>query len=906
MESGGDFRRKSVNCITEGEMDKRLVIIDGNSLMNRAFYALKRPMITKEGIHTGALYGFINMLEKIKKDYEPGYICVTFDLKAPTFRHMAYEGYKATRKPMALELAMQMPLIKDILRAMNIKILEMEGYEADDLIGTVARLGEEEGLYPLVITGDKDALQLAGEKTNILYTIKGISTFKIYDDVSFEEEYGFEPVLLIDYKSLVGDTSDNIPGVKGIGKVAATKLIKEYGTIENMYGAIDDITPKGVKTKLEEGIQSAVMSKKLATINRYVPVDIDFSEFRCSGPDTDALLEIYRKLEFNSFIRKMDIPGDRENSQVKLKEFTCKKCISEEDISEFISYAAEEKIVGMRIRNDESHLRKPEIYGGDFAAGDRIFTVDMSAGFTENRLADIVKELMNRGAGFYGHDMKKDVYALMYLGIRNIRLIFDTAIGEYVTDSSRSSYQLEDLSAEILGISLSGADEDQEQMSMGLPVESDGENRNDAAAYFAAVNALMEYEKKRIEEDDVLEVFEKAEMPLIEVMASMEYEGFRIDTDCLESIGNYIRERTEALEEEIYSYAGKRFNIKSPQQLGTVLFEDMGLTVIKKTKSGYATGAEILEKLKDEHPVIRCIMEYRKLTKLSGTYVDGMKNFIGDDGKIRCQFNQTATATGRISSSNPNMQNIPIREELGRKIRGAFVPESENWTLLGADYSQIELRVLAHLSQDQGLIESFNRGIDIHRATASRVMGIPEKEVDSSQRSRAKAVNFGVIYGMSSFGLSEELNITRKEAQKYINDYFENHPAVKRYMDEKVQQAREKGYVSTILGRRRYINEISASNFNVRNLGERLAMNTPIQGSAADIIKLAMIKVYHALEGYSSRLILQVHDELILQVKPDEMEQVTDILRRSMEEAMSLSVNLTVDIHSGENWELLK
>ena len=889
-------------------MENRIIIIDGNSLMNRAFYALKRPMITKEGIHTGALYGFINMLEKLRKDYESGYICVTFDVKAPTFRHKAYKEYKGTRKPMAMELVMQMPLIKDILHAMNIKTIELEGFEADDLIGTISRVGEEQGLKPLVITGDKDALQLADDDVHILYTIKGISTFKIYDDAAFREEYEFAPINLIDYKALVGDKSDNIPGVQGVGKVAATKLLKEYENLGEIYKNIDSIKPDGVRKKLEADIQSAMMSRKLAEINRHVPIEIDFDEYKSEEPNYKELAALYERLEFKSFLKRLDIPEELIERE-ELAEFEG-QIVEEEQINDLMEKIKTVQDVGIKVFTDDNHLKKPMVYGIAFLIEDKIFYVNNT---NEEIIKNIFNLLSEKAIKIFGHSLKDDMYGLMSMGIRNFHVGFDTAIGEYVLNPTLNDYTIEELALSVLNVQLDGDAEDVEdegqQMDLfgAVSKESDDQRRlNEAKKYFPAVVKLMENEKERIAAEGLEKVLEQAELPLIEVMAAMEYEGFAIDVDCLRALGKDISAKVELLTEKIYKEAGREFNIKSPKQLGEVLFDEMGLTAGKKNKSGYATGAEVLEKIKDESPIIPDILEYRKLTKLMSTYIEGLEAFIADDGKIHANFNQTVTATGRISSSNPNMQNIPIKEELGRKIRGAFVPAHPNAVLLGADYSQIELRVLADLSSDEGLLESFNKGQDIHKATAARVLGIPEDQVTPFERSKAKAINFGVIYGMSSFGLSEQLGISIKEADSYIKGYFENHKSVQDYMDGQVEFAREKGYVTTILGRKRYINEIKASNFNVRQQGERLAMNTPVQGSAADIIKLAMILVYDKLKNYKSKLILQIHDELIIQVENDELDEIQQLLKESMENAIQLQVKLSVDMHTGDNWEELK
>ncbi len=883
-------------------MENRIIIIDGNSLINRAYYAMQRPMITKEGIYTQGIYGFINMLEKIKKDYEPEYITVAFDIKAPTFRHKEFDDYKAGRKKMPIELAMQMPILKEILKAMNIKVVELEGFEADDIIGTIAREGEEKGLHPIIITGDKDALQLATDYTEVLITKKGISQFALYDQKAFKEEYGFEPIQFIDCKGIMGDKSDNIPGIPGIGEKGAIKLIIEYGTMENIYNNIENVTPKGTQMKLMEHQQLAYMSKKLATINRYVPIDIDFKDYRSEDADYHHLVELYKKLEFNNFLKNMKIPSLQSQNQ-SLTEYEIIKIRDIEELEQIENFITEKKEIGLKVFSNNSHMQTPKIEEISLMLDSKIYHlyVRNDAQFIEK----IIEIIENNDLSLYGHAVKSDIYAMMHFGIKNIKISFDTAVAQYVIDSGRSNYELKALANEVLHVNLE-ENEVESQIDMFSGEESAENNLKGLNSTFAVINALMEYQKKVLNDDGLNEIFYDVELPLVETMAYMEFIGFRVNEQYLIDMGKELSIREEKLEEKIYMLSGEKFNIKSPKQLGVILFEKLRLPIIKKTKSGYSTGAEILEKLKDKHDIVPLILEFRKLTKLNSTYVAGLLPLIGDDNKIHASFNQTVTTTGRISSSNPNMQNIPIREELGRKIRGAFIPESDEYILVGADYSQIELRVLAHMSKDKALIDSFNNGQDVHKTTAARIMGIAENEVTSLQRSRAKAINFGVIYGMSSFGLSEELSITRNEASSYINDYFEKHKAVKEFMDREVRECKEKGYVKTILGRKRYIKEINASNFNLKQLGERLAMNTPIQGSAADIIKLAMIRAYKALKGMKSRLILQVHDELIIETHKLEIEEVKKIIKIAMEDAIKLNVELSVDLNIGNNWQELK
>ncbi|MEE1037578.1 MAG: DNA polymerase I [Eubacterium sp.] len=886
-------------------MSKKLVIIDGNSLINRAYYAMQRPMITKEGLYTQGIYGFLNMLQKIQKDYEPGYISVAFDVKAPTFRHKEFDEYKAGRKKMPMELAMQMPVLKELLEAMNIKIIELEGFEADDIIGTVVRCAEEEGLEPLVVTGDKDALQLATDVAEIMITKKGVSAFEIFNHDSFKEAYGFEPLQFIDYKAIMGDKSDNIPGVPGIGEKGASKLILEYGSLENIYEKIDEVKPKGTQTKLMDNHHLAFMSKRLATINKFVPIEIDFEDFKSQEPDYDKLVEMYKRLEFNSFLKKLAIPGQAVKSQ-EMVNLELVKIENTKHLEDTIS-KIQGKRAGLKIFSDNSHTSKPEITGAAICVDGKVYYVDEHL-VSEEAFA---QGFASGKTGLYGHDLKNEIYNLYALGAEGFEVVDDTAIAEYVIDSSKSSYDLETLANEKLQISLKEEEvcQENQQLDMFAAVSETDRFETDgkfACKWFQAVNAILDMQKTNLQEEGLEKLYREVELPLVEVMAYMEHVGFTLDVQYLKEMGKVLSERERQLEEKITDLAGEEFNIKSPKQLGPILFEKLGLPAGKKTKSGYSTSAEVLEKIKDEHEIVPNILEYRKLTKLNSTYVEGLSGLLAEDGKIHASFNQTVTTTGRISSSNPNMQNIPVREELGRKIRGAFVPESSDYTLVGADYSQIELRVLAHMSGDQALIDAFNNGQDIHRATAARVMGIPEDQITSEERSSAKAVNFGVIYGMSSFGLSSELNISRREAENYIKEYFNKHQAVKDYMDGQVEFCKEHGYVETILGRKRYIKEIKASNFMVRQLGERLAMNTPIQGSAADIIKLAMVKVYHGLEGMKSRLLLQVHDELIIEAHKEELDKVKSILKDSMESAIKLTVELVAEVNQGENWLELK
>ncbi len=873
-------------------MDNRIIIIDGNSLINRAYYAMQNPMITREGIYTQGIFGFLNMLTKIKNEYPSGYIAVAFDRKAPTFRHLEYSEYKAGRKKMPPELAMQLPLLKDVLDAMNIKRIEMDGWEADDLIGTIAVKAESEGLSPLIITGDRDELQLATDKTKVIITKKGISEFEIYDHDAMVAKYGFTPARFIDFKGLMGDQSDNIPGVPGVGEKTATKLILEYGSVENLLASIDSMPKNKLREKIEDNQQLAVMSKRLATINTNAPVDFDPEEYRLTEPDYDRLIEIYTKLEFNSFLKKLKLPPKTSDMN-----YSCRAVSSKEDI------AAISGEVTIKVLSDGNHRDIPEIYGIGCLYDGICCYID-----GENTDA-FIEHLNNSDVRLTGHNLKSDIYPLMCRGLKNISISFDTETAEYVLDPSKSNYLLKTLAFEYLHKQIP---DEKELFSKTGQIDMFGNNQGQFADFTAqwccSVSELKPVLQSLIAKEELDRVYYDIELPLIEVLASMEMYGFKIDSSVLTGIGSEITAKIEVLKNSIYELAGEEFNINSPLQLGNILFEKLQLPAGKKTQRGYSTSAEVLEKLKDRHPVIDKILEYRTLTKLNGTYVEGLLPLIHKDGRLHAHFQQTVTATGRLSCTEPNLQNIPVKTEFGRQIRKAFVPEGKDFVLTGADYSQIELRVLAHMSQDSALIEAFNNGADIHRSTASRVFGIPAEEVTSQQRSSAKAINFGVIYGMSSFGLSTELNISRKEAEKYIDDYFEKHSKVKEFMNHQIEQCRQTGYVKTIEGRRRYIKEINGSSHMVRQLGERLAMNSPIQGSAADIIKIAMIRVYNALRdgNFRSRLILQIHDELIIETFAEEKEQIKALLRENMENAVSLTVKMTADVNEGANWYELK
>ena len=885
-------------------MGEKIVIIDGNSLINRAYYAMQRPMITREGIYTQGIYGFLNMLGKIRDDYAPEYLTVAFDLKAPTFRHLEYKDYKAGRKPMPPELAMQMPILKEVLGAMNIPILELEGFEADDIIGTVARLGEEKGLEPLIVTGDKDALQLATDVTKVLITKKGVTDFELFDHDKMIERYNLTPVQFIDLKGLMGDSSDNIPGIPGVGEKTGIKLLEQFGSIENMLANTEQIERESLRNKVEENAQLAIMSKQLATINRFVPIEFEFESLREEEPDYDRLIELYQKLEFNSFLKRLKMPaGDAEKTE-NAAPLQVKKTIirAREEMDALTVLTGKE--VFIKVFGDYGHVRRPEVQGMFLMDEERAFYIDCLH-ISPEEAAHAVNQLK---LSLNGHDIKDDVFSMMYFGMTDFNISFDTAIAEYVLDVSRSKYDLKTLALEKLHQDIP----DEKVFVAGAgQIDMFSDNTSAYMDYGVLLGsitmAVRRCQKPEIEEKSLEKVLYDVELPLIEVLASMEVSGVRADMEFIDEFGLQIKEKIQLLELQIYDLAATQFNINSPVQLGEILFEKLKLPSGKKTKRGYSTSADILEKIKDKHPIVPAVLEYRNLTKLNSTYVEGLKPLIAADGRIHAHFQQTVTATGRISCTEPNLQNIPIRQELGRKLRSAFEAE-KGCTLVGADYSQIELRVLAHLSKDENLIDAFNNGEDIHRMTASRVLGIPAEQITVADRSRAKAVNFGVIYGMSGFGLSEELNITRKEAEAYIEEYFKKHEKVKAYMDEQIAKAKKTGYSETILGRKRPIHEITASAYMVRQLGERLAMNSPIQGSAADIIKLAMLKVYRELKEKhpDAKLILQVHDELIIEAPDGELDEVKELLVKNMESAMSLSVKLAAEVNTGHTWYDLK
>lgn len=861
---------------------KKLLILDSNSILNRAFYGV-RYLSAKDGTPTNAIYGFLNILLKLIKEQEPDYICAAFDVKAPTFRHKQYEGYKAQRKPMPEGLAAQMPLAKDVLRAMGVTILEKEGYEADDIIGTVARLCEESEISCFIATGDKDDLQLASDKTKVILTVtkSGYNETIIYDDKAVKEKYHVTPTEFIDVKALMGDPSDNIPGVKGVGEKTAMSLIEKHHSIEYIYENIDDIGLKGAMLqKMKDGREMAFMSKELATINRNTPIEFNAEKCVFDGFENNGeLYEILKRLELNSIIKKLDLSGVDN-----VKE--------NEDIFKDFSYQVGDKNM---ISGDKVTVVL------DFD-GDNISSAAVGAGNNAvvlNEQDDIKELLEDDSIAKVMFDVKEAIVKLnCRIDIKNIA--DDTAIAAYLVDPAKNEYTIEKLASEYFGTVIEKPEV--KQLSLLDDVETD---RSEYLAKCAvALGVLNERIGDKIKENGQEKLYQEVELPLVTVLAHLEINGFLVDDHQLKEFADKLGEKIDALTNEIYMLAGEEFNINSPKQLGVILFEKLELKPVKKTKTGYATNADVLEKLRDKHPIVNFIMEYRQLAKLKSTYCDGLTAVVNPNThRIHSVFTQTVTVTGRLSSTEPNLQNIPTRTELGREIRKMFVAK-DGYVLVDADYSQIELRVLAHIANDETMINAFRNNEDIHAVTASQVLGIPLEDVTKEQRSSAKAVNFGIVYGIGEFSLAQDLHISVKEAKAYIESYLEKYHGVRNYMESIKEQAKKDGYVKTMLNRIRYIPELKSPNYNIRQFGERVALNTPIQGTAADIIKLAMVRVDNRLinEGLKSKLILQVHDELIVEAHKDEVDKVKQILSEEMQNAMELNVPLKVDMSTGHSW----
>ncbi|MCM0648494.1 DNA polymerase I [Clostridium swellfunianum] len=869
---------------------ERLIILDGHSLMNRAFYALP-PLTNAEGLHTNALYGFTAMLFKMQEEIKPNYIVCTFDRKAPTFRHEEYKDYKAGRKKMPPELGEQFPVLKELLELMSINIFEIDGFEADDLIGTLSKFAEKKDIEVYIVTGDRDALQLASDNIKVVITKKGMSEKEIYDSNRMVEEFGVTPTQFIDVKGLMGDSSDNIPGVPGIGEKTAYKLIQQYGSVENVLQNIDNISGAKIKNNLIEYREQAIFSKKLATIITNVPIDIDLDSIKSNERyDITALRQMFFRLQFKSLLDKLP--------QVEISETPTSR--TEEALVEYETVDTIEKLnkaaqnikeeLFMYLETENLHIySKADINRIYINSQGKYYVVDFKKLKEEDEksLVEVLKPIFeDKTLMKIGHDNKSTFLVFRKYGIKLKGVAFDTKIAAYLIDSSKGEYELTTLIQELLKIDIIGEGEE-------LYVKF--------ITYLPQIKKALE---EKVHEFSMEKLFYEVELPLTEVLAFMETEGFKVDKEKLEELGKKFRSEIDKVQEEIYELAGDEFNIGSPKQLGKILFEKLDLPVVKKTKTGYSTNAEVLEELSDKHPIIDKITYYRQLTKLHSTYVEGLKNVIDFDNKIHSSLNQAVTTTGRLSSTEPNLQNIPIKYEMGREIRKIFVSNNENSVILSADYSQIELRVLAHIADDENLIDAFVNHSDIHTKTASEVFRVPIEEVTSLMRSRAKAVNFGIVYGIGDFSLAKDIKVTKKEAKNYIDAYFERYPNVKKYMEDIVRVGEDQSFVTTILNRRRYIPEISSSNKVVKALGIRLAMNTPIQGSAADIIKLAMVNVHKQLteRNLMSTLILQVHDELILNVYKNEINEVQEIVKKEMEQVFNLRVPLEVDINIGDTW----
>ena len=835
----------------------KLLILDGNSVINRAFFGVK-PLTTREGLYTHAIFGFLNILEKMEKEENPDAVCVSFDLHGPTFRHLKYDGYKATRHGMPEELAMQMPIMKDVLRAMNIPIYECQGWEADDVIGTVGRICSNNGWECVVVTGDRDSLQLIDENVHVKLVISrpGQTTAELYDIEKFQSEYGFEPKKMVDLKALMGDSSDNIPGVAGVGPKTATDLLLKFGSLDGVYANLDDpsIKPK-LREKLENSRENAYLSYDLATIRCEAPIDFEPKDAIVQPYNKPELYALFQKLEFVKLIDKYGLRGAavEQPKAVCQMEKLPKADFIPVDLTKCAVYLAPDGSLGVAWENGVCAV------------------TPMDA----QMLGSLPGQLI-------GHDSKTLMHGLDEMGIGFGEFVFDTALAAYDLNPSQSDYPVSKLATTFLGATVEDVD---------------------AACCAEAIWNLEQVLSEELEKQGMTALYRDIELPLCSVLYRMEREGIAIDQEQLTQFGKMLTERIADCEKLIYSYSGEVFNINSTKQLGELLFDKLGLPPVKKTKTGYSTNADVLEKLKNKHPIIPAIMDYRMLTKLNSTYADGLMKVIGADGRIRTTFQNLVTATGRLSSTEPNLQNIPVRTDLGAEIRKMFVPKP-GCVLVDADYSQIELRVLAHIAGDETMQKAFRDGMDIHTVTASQVFGVNPENVTALQRRHAKAVNFGIVYGISEFSLAEDIGVSRWEAKAYIDSYLETYHGVREYMKNVVIDAREKGYTQTLYGRKRYIPELKSSNFNIRQGAERIALNTPIQGTAADLIKLAMIRVDKALREHypEAKLILQVHDELIVECPKKIADQVANLISSEMVNVAALDVPLTADAGVGESW----
>ena len=897
-------------------MDK-LVLIDGNSIMNRAFYGImgSKMLTTKDGKYTNAIYGFLAILFKILEDIKPQYIAVAFDLKGPTKRHKLYDGYKANRHGMPDELAQQMPIIKDVLKAMNIKIIEKQGYEGDDILGTLSKEAEEQGIDVTILSGDRDTFQLTSDKVTVRIprTKMGKTENEDYDRTRVLEEYGIEPKELIEVKGLMGDTSDNIPGIPGVGEKTALNLIRHYKTIDNLYKEVETneslIDVKGkLKEKILENKELAYLSRKLGEINRQAPIETSVEELKKQEWNNQEVYNLFKYLRFNRYIDRFNMENSNAG-QTPNEQLFEKEAVNElEKIKEIIEKAKKENELIYYIETDELETKDTII--NKKIKSISIYDKELKKAYyilLEEDKIQLFKEIFeDNNVKKIGYKQKIDYILLREKEINVSNFYYDIELAAYILNPTESKYNLEKLAIDYLKLDINEYNKKEEkQINLFEAQENKTENEIEKnCMYVYTIYNVYEKTMEKLKETNQLDLFNNIEMPLVKVLADMQYIGIYVDKNELVEFGNTLKNEIEKLTGEIYKLAGEEFNINSTKQLGIILFEKMKLPVVKKTKSGYSTDVEVLEKLKNENEIVSKILDYRQLVKLNSTYVEGLIPYINDkDNRIHSYFHQTVTATGRISSTEPNLQNIPTRFDLGKQIRKVFKPK-EGYVFVDADYSQIELRVLAHIADDEHMIEAFNNNEDIHRQTASKVFDIPMEEVTSKQRSDAKAVNFGIVYGISDFGLGEQLGISRKQAKLYIEQYLDKYQKIKEFMENIKESAKKEGYVETLFNRRRYIPEMNSNNYMVRQFGARVAMNTPIQGTAADIMKIAMIKLFNELKErkLESNILLQIHDELLLEVKKEEKDKVEKLLKDSMEGAMQLKVPLKVELSEADNW----
>ena len=872
----------------------KFVLIDGHSILNRAFYGV--PIFTNsEGLHTNAVFGFLNIMFKIIDSKQPDYMAVAFDVHQPTFRHEMFKDYKGTRKPMMEELREQVPVIKELLQKMNITTVELPGYEADDVIGTLSKKGEKAGMEVDVISGDRDLLQLASDHITICIpkTKKGQTTVEEYNTEGVRRLYKVTPTEFIDVKALMGDSSDNIPGVPGIGEKGATAIISQFGSIENAYDHADEISNTRNRNALLNNYEMAQMSKTLATINIQSPVEVTPEQCKLEDIYTEDALEMIKRLEFKSMIQRFGSVTSTNDCEGGFKYIN-----NPFDADPIFEQAKNADNVGIFIYRNKDNFGVSLCFNKD-----NVYYIGKEGFVTEDYIIEKVRDLVNAKAKLTILNIKENNNILKN---DDEESIFDISIAAYLLNPLQNTYDYDDIAREYLGMNVPAFDEIFPKTKKS---ETPSDEIPENILKYACYNAYVAYKAKdalteKLKETEMLDIYNNVEIPLTYALYDMEQAGIMVAGDKLKEYGERLKTGIDALEKDIFAEAGHEFNINSPKQLGEILFGEMQLPGGKKTKTGYSTSASVLEKLEPDYPFVSKILEYRQLTKLKSTYADGLAVYIGEDNRIHGKFNQTITATGRISSTEPNLQNIPVRMPLGREIRKVFIPK-EGCVFIDADYSQIELRILAHMSDDKNLIDAYNHSKDIHAATASLVFHVPLEEVTKEQRSNAKAVNFGIVYGISSFGLSNDLSISRKEAEQYIKDYFISYPGIKNYLDNSVKEAKEKGYSVTMFGRRRPIPELTSGNFMQRQFGERVAMNSPIQGSAADIMKIAMINVAKELKekDLKSKIVLQVHDELLIEAYENEVEQVKDILKRNMEQAAHLNVPLDVDVQVGNNWD---